>query len=98
MSDSLTFTGMLTNKVNNFLDFQNDLDKTIDSIVIHNIPLSQNDFVITMRTVGKLFTPFNHSAFIPTFSHIAIQLVIEESDFIYIIEYGQYYSKDSKKF
>jgi hypothetical protein len=95
MSGSLTSTGMLTNKGNNFLDIQNDLDKTIDRIIIHNIPLSQNPFIITARTVGKLFTPLIHSAFTPTFSHIAIQLLIEDSDFNYIIEYGQYYSRDS---
>ena len=96
MSGFLTSTGMLTNEGKNFLDIQNDLDKKIDSIVIHNIPLSQSNSMTALRTIGKLFTPLIHSALTPTFSHIAIELIIKESDFLYIIEYGQYYSKDSK--
>ena len=94
MSGFLPSTGILTNEGNNFLDIQNDLDKNIDYIVVHNIPL-QNPFLIAMKTAGKLFTPFIHSALTPTFSHIAIQLNIDNSDFFYIIEYGQYYSRDS---
>ena len=88
MSGLLTSTGMLTNEGKNFLDIQNDLDKKIDSIVIHNIPLSQSNSMTALRTIGKFFTPLIHSALTPTFSHIAIELIIKESDFLYIIEYG----------
>ena len=95
MSGSSTFSGVLTNEGNNFLDIQNDLDKKIECIIIHNIPLITNGFMTGIRTLGKISTPFIHSALIPHLCHIAIQLNIEESDFIYIIEYGQYYSRDS---
>lgn len=52
--------------------------------------------MIALKTLGKLASPFIHSALTPTLSHIAIQLNLENSDYIYVIEYGQYYSKDSK--
>lgn len=32
----------------------------------------------------------------PTLSHISIQLMLKNSDYIYIIEYGQYFSKDTE--
>ena len=66
MSGFLPSTGILTNEGNNFLDIQNDLDKNIDYIVVHNI-LLQNPFLIAMKTTGKLFTPFIHSAVTPNF-------------------------------
>ena len=97
MSGSLISSGMLTNEGNNFLNIQNDLDKRINSIIIYNIPLSHKFYMTGLKTLGKLITPFIHSAFTPTFSHIAIGLFVEESDFFYIIEYGQYYSRDSMK-
>ena len=95
MSGSSISTGTLTNEGNNFLNIQNDLDKRINHIIIYNIPLSLKLYMIGLKTLGKLLTPFIHSAFTPTFSHIAIGLLIEKSDFFYIIEYGQYYSRDS---
>ena len=42
-------------------------------------------------------TPLIHSALTPTLSHIAIQLNLEDSNFIYIIEYGQYISSSSNE-
>ena len=77
------------------MNIENDLDKKIDSLIIHNIPLSQSNSMTALRTVGKLVTPLLHSALTPTLSHISIQLILQNSDFIYVIEFGQYYSKDS---
>ena len=39
-----------------------------------------------LKTIEKITSPLIHSAFTPTLSHIAIQLNLEDSDFIYIIE------------
>ena len=96
MSGIFASTGMLTNEGNNFLDIKNDLDHQIKNLIIHNIPLSTSNAMTALRTIGKITSPLIHSALSPTLSHIAIQLDLEDSDFIYIIEYGQYYSKDSK--
>lgn len=38
MSGSFNSTGMLTNEGKNFLVIEDDLDKEIEQIVIHNIP------------------------------------------------------------
>lgn len=96
MSGSITSTGMLTNNGKNFLDIKDDLDKKIKNIVIHNIPLSNSTSMKVLKSIGTITAPFIHSALTPTLSHIAIQLNLENSDYIYVIEYGQYYSKDSK--
>ena len=96
MSGTFSSTGMLTNNVNNNFDILNDNDHKIKNLIIHNIPLSQSNSMTALKTIGKITSPFIHSAFTPTLSHIAIQLNLEESDFIYIIEYGIYYSKDSQ--
>ena len=95
MSGSLISTGMLTNEGNNILDIKDDLDHKIKNIIIHNIPLSTSKSVTALRTIGKFISPLVHSALTPTLSHIAIQLNLEASNYVYIIEYGQYYSKDT---
>ena len=87
---------MLTNEGNNFLDIKDDLGHKIKNLIVHNIPLSTSKAMTALRTIRKIASPFIHSSLSPTLSHIAIQLNLEDSDFIYIIEYGQYFSKDSK--
>ena len=89
-------SGILANK-GYFLDIQNDLQNKIKNIIIHNIPLSTSNSMTVLKTIGKITSPLIHSAFTPTLSHIAIQLNLEDSDFIYIIEYGAYFSKDSQE-
>ena len=89
MSGSLISTGMLTNEGNNILDIKDDLDHKIKNIIIHNIPLSTSKSVTALRTIGKFISPLVHSALTPTLSHIAIQLNLEASNYVYIIEYGQ---------
>ena len=96
MSGSFNSTGMLTNEGNNFLVIEDGLDKEIEQIVIHNIPLSQSNSMAALKAIGKFLTPYIHSALSPTLSHIAIQLMLKNSGFIYIIEYGQYFSKETE--
>ena len=95
MSGSFISSGMLTNGGKNSLNINVDRQKLIESIIIHNIPLSTSKSMTAMRAIGKLATPFIHSALSPTLSHIAIQLNLSYSENVYIIEYGQYYSKSS---
>ena len=95
MSGSFISSGMLTNGGNNFLNIKIGLRELIESIIIHNIPLSTNKSMTAIRAIGKLATPFIHSALSPTLCHIAIQLNLFHSEYAYIIEYGQYYSKSS---
>ena len=88
---------ILTNEANNFWVINNDLDHKIKNLIIHNIPLSSSNSMSVMKTIGKITSPLIHSALTPTLSHIAIQLNLEDSDFIYIIEYGAYFPKDSQE-
>lgn len=67
----------------------------IKDIIIHNIPLMRNNTMTTIKTIGKILSPYFHSAFQLTFSHIAIQLNIENTKDVFVIEYGQYYSDKS---
>lgn len=95
MAGFLTSTGMLTNEGNNFLDIKDDLEHKIKNIIIYNVPIKTSNTIKTLKEIGEFLSPIIHSALTPTLSHIAIQLNLELSDYIYIIEYGQYYSKDS---
>ena len=95
MSGPLIFTGMLTNDGNNELKIEDYLDFKIRDLIIHNIPLSISNTMTTLKTIGKILNPYFHSALTPTLSHIAIQLNVENTKDVFIIEYGQYYSKNS---
>ena len=72
-----------------------DLDHRIKYLVIHNIPLSTSNTMTTLKAIGKFVSPLIHSALTPNLSHIIIQLNLEDSDFVYLIEYGQYFPKNS---
>lgn len=91
MSGSTFSTGMLTDEGNNILVIGNDFDHKIKDLVIHNIPLSTNNTMTALKAIGKFVSPLVHSALTPTLSHIIIQLNLEDSDFVYLIEYGQYF-------
>lgn len=84
------------NRINIF-DIGNDLDHRIKNIVIHNIPLSKSKSMSALKTIGKIMTPLIHSALTPTLSHIIIQLNLEDCNFFYLIEYGQYISNISNE-
>ena len=96
MSGNIIGTGMLTNKGEIKLDITKYLNLKIKDIVIHVIPLSTSNTVKAVRTVGMKFSIFLHSSLKPSLAHIAIQLNLDNSNDILIIEYGQYYSKNSE--
>ena len=96
MSGSIIGTGMLTNKGEIKLDITKYLNLKIKDIVIHVIPLSTSIAVKAIRTVGMCLSIFLHSSLKPSLAHIAIQLNLDNSNDILIIEYGQYYSENSE--
>ena len=85
------------NNKNTFFANENDFEHRIKNIVIHNIPLSTSKLMSSLKTIGKIMSPLIHSALTPTLSHIIIQLNLEDCNFIYFIEYGQYYSNISNE-
>ena len=95
MSGIFDFSGMKTNKGEKLLDIEKYLNLTIKDIVIHSIPLKDNVIFSTLRLIGKRFQNLFHPKLTLTFSHIAIQLNLENDD-IFIIEYGQYLTEDSQ--
>ncbi len=98
MSGSFVSTGILTNEGKKIsLNEINEIMKLkIVDLSIQIIPLYHNTGITFGRFIGRVFQDFIHPAiFSPTLSHIAIQLTLEK-DFIVIMEYGQYYSEDSK--
>jgi hypothetical protein len=42
----------------------------------------------TIKTIGKILSPYVHSAFQPTLFHIAIQLNFGNTKDVFVIEYG----------
>ena len=96
MSGKIIGTGMLTNKGEIKLDITKYLNLKIKDIVIHIIPLSTSNAVKAARTVGMYLSIFLHSSLKPSLTHIAIQLNLDNSNDILIIEYGQYYSENSE--
>jgi len=96
MSGKIIGTGMLTNKGEIKLDITKYLNLKIKDIVIHVIPLSTSNAVTAIRAVGKVLSIFLHSSLKPSLTHIAIQLNLDNSNDVLIIEYGQYYSENSE--
>ena len=95
MSGIFGFSGMKTNKGEKLLNIDKYLNLTIKDIVIHSIPLKDNLGFSLARLIGKRFQNLVHPMLTPTLSHIAIQLNLENND-IFIIEYGQYITEESK--
>ncbi len=90
MSGKIISTGMLTNNGEIKLDITKYLNLKIKDIVIHIIPLSTSSAVKACRTVGMYLSLFLHSSLKPSLTHIAIQLNLENSNDVLIIEYGPY--------
>lgn len=96
MSGSIISTGILTNKGANLLKLEEILDLKIKDITIQIIPLSSNTKIRYFRAIGRFFQLFLHPMLTPTFSHVAIQLNMENDKDILIFEYGQYLSEESE--
>ena len=95
MSGKSISSGVLTNNGDKLLQIEKFLDLRIEDLSIQIIPLAFNTWITFLKHVGKVLQQGIHPAiFSPTLSHIAIQLNLE-NEYIAILEYGQYYSKES---
>ena len=95
MSGKYNSTGLLTNSGSNQLEIDFYLNKKINEITIHVIPLSTNNIFREFQKIGSYLKAIIPTTFTKSFTHIAIQLDLENSNDILIIEYGQYFTKDS---
>ena len=94
MSGIFVSTGLITNNIEKKLKLKGIMDLIIEDLSIKIILLKLNSGVSFSRIVGKTLQQLIHPAiFSPTFSHIVIQLNLENK-YIVIIEYGQYFSND----
>ena len=96
MSGCFVSTGMLTNNGEKIdkKDIIDIMKLKIENISIQIIPLKNNSQMKTLKSIGQVFQFFFHPIVSPTLSHIAIQITLENNLFA-IIEYGQYYTKES---
>jgi hypothetical protein len=95
MSGIFVSTGILTNNGKKTLNIDNILDLKIKDITIQIIPLSNDSNAKYIRNIGRFFQIILHPMLTPTFSHVAIQLNMENEKNIIVIEYGQYLSEES---
>jgi len=95
MSGIFISTGLMTNNGDKKLDVKDYLNKTIKDISIHVIPLSPNETFRKFQIVGMIAKGITPMVFNPSLTHVAIQLNLEDTKDIIIIEYGQYLTKDS---
>lgn len=94
MSGSL-ISGNLTNDGLKILDIESYLNARIKDLSIHVIPLSTSkSFGVfwNITSILKMFVPMIVN---PSFSHVAVQLNLENSKDILIIEYGQYLTEET---
>ncbi len=96
MSGFLVSTGMLTNNGEKLEkgDIIDIMKSKIENISIQIIPLQHSDKMKTVKDIGKVLQNVIHPVFTPTLSHISIQMTLENNLYA-IIEYGQYFTKDS---
>ena len=94
MSGSLISTGSITNNGLNQLCIDEYLNKNIKGLTIHVIPLSMNEVFLKTQATLRLLKCLVPLIFNPSLTHIAIQLDLENSEDILIIEYGQYLTED----
>jgi len=96
MSGQFISSGLLTNNGLKELDINDYLNSKIKDISIHVIPLSIEKTFSTFQTIGsyiKIFTPMIINPI--SLTHVAIQLNLENSEDILIIEYGNYLTQDN---
>ena len=97
MSGKCFSSGKLTNKGAKDLYIRPYLNLKIDSISLFIIPISLDSFRVDLaKRTENLLKVFLHPALLPTVSHVAVQLNMENKD-LFLIEYGQYLTKDSEK-
>ena len=94
MSGSLR-TGNLTNDGFKLLDIESYLNARIKDLSIHVIPLSTSKAFGYFWNITSILKKFIPMIVNPSLSHVAIQLNLENSKDILIIEYGQYLTEES---
>ena len=96
MSGQFISSGHLTNNGLKELNINDYLNSKIKDISIHVIPLSIGKTFSTFQMIGsyiKIFTPMIINPI--SLTHVAIQLNLENSEDILIIEYGNYLTQDN---
>ena len=96
MSGTFYSSGKLTNEGAKKLDIRPYLNSKIDSISLYIIPIQLNKGMDILKGIEMRLKLFLHPALIPNVSHVAVQLNMENKD-IFLMEYGQYLTKDSEK-
>ena len=96
MSGTFYSSGKLTNEGAKKLDIRPYLNSKIDSISLYIIPIQLNKGMDILKGIEMRLKLFLHPALIPNASHVAVQLNMENKD-IFLMEYGQYLTKDSEK-
>ena len=96
MSGECFSSGKLTNKGEKKLDIIPYLNSKIDSISLYIMPIQLNTAIDIAKEIEVHAKLFLHPAIRPNISHVAVQLNMENKD-LFLIEYGQYLTKDSEK-
>ena len=96
MSGTFYSSGKLTNEGAKKLDIRPYLNSKIDSISLYIIPIQLNKGMDILKGIEMRLKLFLHPALIPNASHVAVQLNMENKD-IFLMEYGQYLTKNSEK-
>jgi len=95
MSGKLISNGLSTNDGLKLLDINEYLNQKIKDLTIHVIPLPTNDHFRRFQYAATIFKMFTPMIINPSLTHVAIQLNLEHSGDILIIEYGEYITTDS---
>ena len=96
MSGECFSSGKLTNEGEKKLDIRPYLNSKIDSISLYIMPIQLNTAIDITKEIEVHAKLFLHPAICPNISHVAVQLNMENKD-LFLIEYGQYLTKDSEK-
>ena len=95
MSGIFISTGLKTNKGVKSLTIDDYLNKRIRALTIHVLPLSIDKKFTNFQIFASIWKVITPMVVNPSLTHIAIQLDLEDTDDILIIEYGQYLTEDS---
>lgn len=96
MSGKLTSSGLLTNKGLKELNINGYLNSSIKDLSIHVIPLSTDPKFSKLQMIGTYAKMFIPMIINPSLTHVAIQLNLDNSNDVLIIEYGKYLTQDSQ--
>jgi hypothetical protein len=95
MSGKYYSSGLLTNKGSKDLNIKDYLNQKIMDINLHIFPLSTNIKFTTFQIIGTLLKTLTPMIVNPSLTHVAVQLNLERTKDVLLIEYGNYLTKDS---